>query len=82
MENVEYASAESGKRGVWKTRSVENAECGECKKKIHAVKNFKKRDRCAYKLLRINDFNKLYFPLDLIEWENIQKKKIKMYIHV
>ena len=38
--------AESGKRGVWRMP-----------KKIHAIKNLKKRDQCAYKLLRINDSN-------------------------
>ena len=32
MENEECGvrSAECGKRGVWKTRSVENAECRKC----------------------------------------------------
>ena len=78
-------SAEDAECGVWKARSVENAECGkrgvwktrsvEMQKKIHAIKNFKKRDQCAYKLLRINDFNNLYFPFDLIECENYKRKR-------
>ena len=30
VENVECRNAECGICGVWKTQSVENAECGKC----------------------------------------------------
>ena len=45
MENAR--SAERGKDGVWKIRSVENAECGKCsvKEKYKYLKSLKEKIR-------------------------------------